>query len=206
MESGCPYVRLKVAGVKEETFLIDTGNVGLSGGIDSAIFRQLVNGSYIVNTGSASEVSVGGKGETQAGFLKSLALGPYRNTQLLFSASNQSKIGLSLLSRYDVTFDFPNNQMFVKPGTLFQRPEYVDRSGLGLIERDGRVLIERVGAGTPAQRTGLRSNDQIVTIDGMQAIELRLFAIKHLLCQAGRTVRLTVRRGGENYGAELKLR
>ena len=70
--------------------------------------------------------------------------------------------------------------------------------GIEIDEVDGKVLVVTPMAGSPAARSGIRSGDQIVAVDGtmLDAKNLR-DTIAQLRGQAGSRVHVTVLRGNE---------
>jgi S1-C subfamily serine protease len=75
---------------------------------------------------------------------------------------------------------------------------------MALIERRGRFLIRAVSAGSPAAASGLRSGDEILSIDGEAAQDLE--ALRARLSQApGTALSLRYRRAAEVRSATLVL-
>ena len=88
---------------------------------------------------------------------------------------------------------------------MFSRPEVEDFSGLSLVWRNDKVIVETVRTGSAGHRRGIQPQDEIATLDGRPAPRLRLFGIRHLFCEKGRKVVLTIKRNGKEYAAEMTL-
>jgi len=77
-------------------------------------------------------------------------------------------LGLGLLKRFDVVFDYPDNAIYLKPGANFNEPFEHDMSGLEYYA-DGddfkRIIISRVEPGSAGDEIGLEKNDEILSIN-----------------------------------------
>lgn len=74
--------------------------------------------------------------------------------------------------------------------------------GLGVIPLTIRRSISQVLHDTPAERAGLRAGDEIVAVDGVPVLDWGEMS-SEIHRSAGRTVRLTVKRGSELLNFEL---
>jgi len=71
------------------------------------------------------------------------------------------------------------------------------RMGIRMEEKEGRLLVESVAKGSPAEKAGIAKGDELLALDGQPVEETVdvLFRIGEK--RDGDTVRVTVRRGGE---------
>lgn len=205
LDKSCPSIRARLAAWKDETFLIDTGCIGATGSLRRSVYQDLAAHGLLKDTMTGTTVSASGKVKTNAGRLKEISLGEHSHKNVLFSAGNQNLLGLSFLSRYVVTFDFPDRKMYLKRGAMYDRPELEDFSGLSLVSRNQKVIVESVRTGSAADRRGIRPQDELATLEGRPAPRLRLFGIRHLFCEKGRKVLMTIKRNGKEYTAEITL-
>jgi hypothetical protein len=182
-----------------EWFVIDTGDVGAtSGRLTGTTCRLLEKLDHLTPLGQTRVQTAAERVEVKQGRVKSLKISNFSHQGLCFSeASDWNALGLCFLSRYTVTFDFPNQVAYLKPSTRHQCPDQPGGSGLGILRRDGRTLVLCVREGGPAARAGLAKDDEIVSIDGRAAAERAIPALGRLLCAEGRAVRVVFRRGGE---------
>jgi hypothetical protein len=77
-------------------------------------------------------------------------------------------IGLGILKRFEVVFDYPGNAIYLKPGANFNEPFEHDMSGLEYYaDGDGykRIIISRVEPGSAGDEIGLEKNDEILSIN-----------------------------------------
>ncbi len=110
-----------------------------------------------------------------------LALGKYKLQSVLTSFPDQDElknrelsvkrdgsIGIEVLKKFNVIFDYPEGCLYLKPNIYFKRPFEHDMSGLEYYtEGDGfkHVIINRVERGSAADEIGLVKGDEIVAIN-----------------------------------------
>ena len=77
--------------------------------------------------------------------------------------------------------------------------------GANLEEKDGRLSVKNVPAGTPAYEQGLYALDQIVAVDGYRAATLEFFNARLADKRPGERLALTVFRGDELRTVNVEL-
>lgn len=121
----------------------------------------------------------------------------------------EGNIGSGLLKRFDVTFDYAHQVMYLK--RLDPAPVdagQFDRSGLWINAEDGGYRVTGVATGSPAAKAGLVVGDVILDIDGQPAVTDRLSDARELLRTrpAGSRLALVYRRAGIEKTTTLTLR
>jgi hypothetical protein len=108
-------------------------------------------------------------------------------------------IGGGFLHHFKVTFDYAHGRMFLEPyADKAAAGDDEELSGISLVARGpnfGRITVNRVVAGSPAARAGLRVGDVVVAVNDEPARTLTLSKIGAIFKHADGAVRLTVRRG-----------
>jgi predicted aspartyl protease len=117
-------------------------------------------------------------------------------------------VGGGVLRRFDVTFDYGRQRLFLVPNESFATPDSYDRAGLWLNRREDGFAVMDVVAGGPAAAAGLRVGDTVLAIDGRNAKELSLPEVRARLrsLPPGTRLRLDVRSAGAARQVELTLR
>jgi serine protease Do len=115
-------------------------------------------------------------------------------------------LGLAYLARYSVIFDFPCQTLYLKKGALHDRPDRFDCSGFSVVQHNGEYVAHDVMRIGPAKAAGIEAGDVILSIDGREVSEFSLFQIRDILTQDGKTVEMTLRRGGRECEVTVALR
>lgn len=110
-------------------------------------------------------------------------------------ANLAGNIGGGLLKRFDVTFDYGKQVMYLKPNGNTPARDAYDRAGMWLLTDPEGLRIKDVTAGGPAAKAGLKVDDLILSIDGRKAAEIQLPDLRVRLANdpVGTKVELTVR-------------
>lgn len=117
-------------------------------------------------------------------------------------------VGGGVLKRFDVTFDYGHQKLYLEPNANHAKPDNYDRAGLWINrEGDGFKVMDVVKEG-PAAQAGLKAGDEILAIDGQSAKELGLSDTRFRFKDSapGTKVKLQVRSGGATREAVLILR
>ncbi|QBB69989.1 PDZ domain-containing protein [Pseudolysobacter antarcticus] len=201
-----PQVKARVDGV-EGSFSLDSGDAG-----ELTVFGPFAAAHGIAASGATLAVQargVGGKTANSLTRLRSFSLGPYSVSRPLttFAAPKAGEfassvlagnIGHGILSRFAVTFDYAQHQIFLERGRDFAQLSPGDRSGLGFdrTEHDSFV-IATVAAKSPAADAGLEPGDVVTSIDGVRAGAMSLDDLKRVAQRpAGTAITLATQRAG----------
>ncbi len=116
-------------------------------------------------------------------------------------------IGSEILRRFTVTFDAPGHTFYLAKGVAYSEPFTFTRSGLFATRRDGKTVVTRVVAGSPAQTAGVRPGDVVVALDGTPVTALTADQVREFwLRPAGTSVRADLERDGTPVAVTLTLR
>jgi predicted aspartyl protease len=200
---GLPELKAWISPQQDVQFLIDTGWISHDSGkmergslSQSGDFEKV--GSSLSETASGTHASSEFRG-------KRISLGGFSVDQPIFDESpTMSLLGLGFWSRFVVTFDFPNQNMYLRKGKGYERPDLRDLSGLHLLRRDGAVVVHSVDKGSTGSLAGLQAGDKLLILGSSRADETSLFDLKTALCQPG-TLKCSMRRGSEERSLTLNL-
>jgi len=125
-----------------------------------------------------------------------IEVGNFKIKDVLASFPNDSKrsvksyivrrdgnLGLGILKKFDVIFDYPDSVLYLKKGVLFNNPYEHDMSGLEYYatgDKYQHVIISRVEPGSAADAIGLEKGDELVTINFKSVSTMSLEEIDNL--------------------------
>jgi hypothetical protein len=101
-----------------------------------------------------------------------------------FSVQRDGNLGIGLLKRFTVIFDYHNSALYLKPNANFGDTFEHDMSGLEYYaagEGFKHIIISRVEPGSAADEVGLEKDDEITTINFKPVAEMSLEQIDDLL-------------------------
>jgi hypothetical protein len=201
-----PMVDLNIPNWGTERFILDTGAVSASGSIRKDLFVRLVRNGRLQIIGGADGIGLAGKVEYPIGRLDQIQLGEFKQADLIFGIAPYNVLGLQYLSRYEITFDFPKRKMYLKKGQLFSARDELDKSGMDLRRKEGKIIVEEVAEGSPAAEAGIRPKDRIMKIGDKSTDESSLNDIHRLLSSEAKEISVQLRRHGEDINVALLLR
>lgn len=120
-------------------------------------------------------------------------------------------VGLELLKRFHVWFDYGGRTLWLRPAAGFNEPFEYDMSGLEIVAHGpafNRFVVVHVEPDGPGAEAGLAPGDELVILDGRPASEFSLTTLSALLrSQDGRRLLVLARRAdGGGYVTVLTLR
>ncbi len=203
-----PRVRINIPGLKEpEEFILDTGwprgGGGDGGVLRKATFEALVKSGKLIPGGNTRGLA--GR-QSCYGWLDALPFAGNTYKNLRFNDSREySFLGLDVLSRYVVTFDFPHQAIYLKKGRQFDKPYRYDRSGLNVRRVKGQTVVASVIDGSAAAKAGIIPGDVLLQIDKEQINGMTLYTLRDRLSDEGKKIVLTVRRGAKQFDVPVAL-
>jgi len=197
-------VGLKIGGLEETPFAIDTGSIGSTGTMTPLIISRLKNAGKCRRVSKSAHSDAAGTMESSDYLIDdSITLGSHQIREPVFDEGGTNVLGMSFWSRFDsVTIDFPNNKLYVVAGDAINRPEVLDRSGLRIWKVDGSVRVAEARTGSPADSAGVQAGDILTHVDQIAVNKLSMLSIRRKLSapiagkQPERKVRLTCERDG----------
>jgi hypothetical protein len=161
------YIKGRLLDKIKAEFLIDSG-WHFPGVLKSSLFNKvnsLIARTKNENHTSAMETSNRGK----IIITEKFSVGSLEYKDMFFQKSNISILGLPFLSRHVVTFDFPNNVMYLQKGKDFDKPSvppiYIQGLDFALQYSGNKAVVSFVDPNGPAYEKGVRQNDILVKIN-----------------------------------------
>ncbi len=128
------------------------------------------------------------------------------------SATNKDRnanLGAEVLQRFNITYDYPNRSIYLKKNYKFTLPFEHDMSGIDLYREIGKIhrtIISRIEKDSPGDIAGLKSGDEIVSIDLKKIGDLEVDEIVAIFkAKGGRFVVMEVYRDNKYLIKVLKL-
>lgn len=82
-------------------------------------------------------------------------------------------VGLSVLRRFRITFDFQGGKVWLAPSPVeLRKPFREDHAGLGVAFAGDRLIVRHVAARSPAAEGGWKEGEEIVAIDGRSVAQV----------------------------------
>ena len=127
----------------------------------------------------------------------------------IISVGSDGNLGVKVLRRFGVTFDYTNNRMLLTPTKAIGDPFPFSTSGVQVarhISDDGALKILSVYANSPGARAGLAPGDRILSLNSKPVDELGVETVRSLLRQTpGNRVVLEIRKTDASLEVELEL-
>ncbi|RYZ94721.1 MAG: peptide-binding protein [Sphingobacteriaceae bacterium] len=161
-----------------QKFIIANLGIGLNGPISGFISR-------------INEIDIGGYKIKQP-----LASFPDDKRNIIPSVSRDGNLGLQILKRFKIVFDYSGNALYLKKASGFNAPFEHDMSGLEYYttgENRKHIIISRVEPGSPGYEIGIEKDDEIVAINFKPVWQMSLEQIDNLFrSKEGRNLLLEI--------------
>jgi hypothetical protein len=192
---GCPQITGRILDGIRVDFTLDTGLDALMLNID--IFKEIISKKE-TKTSETLYATASGVIRRKEVRLDNLIVGPFEYRGLLLAEGNVSRLGLSFFYRHLVTFDFPNNRIYLKKGRNFEKVDETDMSGLHLLRISDEVVVYSVDEDSPAQKAGIESNDVILRVGDKDANTYDICELRRVLMSGDKhKITMTIKRADD---------
>lgn len=121
-------------------------------------------------------------------------------------AFHEAVIGLNLLSRFNLVFDYHQQRLFIKPNHNFKKPFEYNMTGFTTVRTaEGTHAVKEVIASSPAADAGLQEGDIIVDINGRNIADYDYFELQLIFIRNGTKLNLLIDRNGRQKEISLTL-
>lgn len=208
---GIPAINVEISRSNFEPFLIDTGLVSDDAGDINGQVANFLTHDKLAEFDDSATVAADISGEVeevQSVRIKRMKLGSHAMVDIPMSigtGNSPNVLGLAFLSRFNITFDFPNRAIYLKKNKNFDRPYRSTSPGVIFARDNAGVVVDRVREGSPTAAAGIRIKDIVLKIGDQDASSARLFKLYDEFGISGRTVHVTLLRDGEIIETDVKL-
>ena len=148
---------------------------------------------------------LGGKLQMRLTLIKELKIGPYKfkqvPTYLYKDDYNVTSypftgglIGNDLLRRFNMTINYPNHEIHLSPNSHFNESFDYAYTGLGIYYVNGKIMVEDVIAGSPADKAHFKVNDEVVAVDRNFTQNMQTY--KYMLQRPYESIKVLIKREG----------
>lgn len=198
----------------EGSFFYDTG-----AGLCFLLSKKFAGDSAILARGHKPVMTeaegLGGKTLMSLTVLKAVHLGPYVfrkvPTYILDDQYNvtaypniEGLLGNDLLRRFNMIINYPFREIDLMPNSHFKDIFDYSYTGMSIYYIDGKVMIEEVQKGSPAQQSGVQEGDELYAVATNFSHNIQVY--KNLLQSAGNRVQIVVMRDGRPIMINLKVK
>jgi hypothetical protein len=223
IENGKPYFTTKVVfadGTEKQSKLIVDLGAGHFLSMENVENKNVLQKISIpANLG----MSLNGLIDGTVSRIKEVNLGKYRMKNIItafpdynarlkaLSAKRDGNMGVAMLKKFDVIFNYPDGLMYLRPGPTFSKREEHDMSGLvyyaDVQDNLQHIIIYKVEPGSAGDAAGLLPDDEIVGINLKPVSPLSLQQIDNLFKSADdRTLILGIFRDKKYINVMLTLK
>lgn len=128
----------------------------------------------------------------------------FRDTRV---ANADGLIGMDILDRYLVTFDYSKERMYIKPNKDFGKPFEFSMIGIALRPgKDGKLGVVDVFKNSAAEAVGIQKGDKIISIDKKPLTLVGYFDFVESNQSDGRKILIGYERNGKMFEKTLILK
>lgn len=206
---GIPMVEAEIAGYGSAYFQLDTGCLNTAGLLNGDLASTLEerNLAEVFDRGACWQ-DLSGVVELISLRVQELRLGSHVLRGLSMDAVGENRpsvLGMRFLSRFNVTFDFPNSTLYLQKSNRFNHSELPDLGGIMFVSGGAGTVVDDVQEDSPAAKAGIRVNDIVLKVGNQDASGASFFKLYDEFTLPGRTVHVRLLRDGELIETDVKL-
>ena len=183
-------------------FYVDTG-----AGLCLLLSEKFVKDSSILLSRRKPVVTqaegMGGKLQMRLTIIKEVKIGPYRfravpiylykdDYNVTSYPFTGGLLGNDLLRRFNLVFNYPNREIHLSPNSHFNESFDYAYTGLGIYYVNGKIMVEDVIKGSPADKAHFKVNDEVIAVDRNFSLNMQVY--KNLLQKPFETIKVLVKR------------
>lgn len=113
-------------------------------------------------------------------------------------------VGNDLLRRFNVTLNYPKDEIYLSPNKTFHDPFDYSYTGLVMYFIDGHVVITDIIKDSPADKAGFKEGDVIVAVNNNFSNNIQVF--REQLKATGSRVKVIIMRDGDLIEKKLSIK
>jgi len=125
------------------------------------------------------------------------------------TVTRDGNLGIALLKKFDIIFDYPDSVIYLKPDVDFKTPAEHDMSGLSYYSAGNdysHIIINKIDPDSPADNIGLEEGDELVSINFKEVTKMSLQQIDNIFKSSdGRVLLLVIYRASDKQYYRLPI-
>lgn len=210
---------IQTARVKDEKTIQTRFLYDIGAGLCMMLSEDFIEDSLLLNKKRKlyykEAEGLGGKIDMQMTVIKEVKLGPYRfrNVPVYifkdeFNVTSYpflgGIIGNDILRRFNCILNYDKRDFYLTPNSHYFDAFDYSYSGIELYFINGQIIVGDVAQGSPAETSGLREGDIVISINNV--FNQSLTQLKTALQNANERIKIIVKRDGELKVFEFKVR
>lgn len=158
---------------------------------------------------------LGGKKQVYQSVLSEFKLGPYKFRNIPVYVFDDEfnvtmyptlggLIGNDILRRFNVTLNYPGQEIYIKPNKHFSDSFDYSYTGMSLYLVDGAITVQDIVKKSPADEAGFQEGDIVIAVENNVSNNIQVY--KALLQNAGTRIRVLIMRQGEPKVIFLRIK
>ena len=148
---------------------------------------------------------MGGKLQMRLTVVKEVKLGPYRfrlvptylykdNYNVTSYPFTGGLVGNELLRRFNLVINYPQREIHLLPNGRFNETFEYGYTGFSIYFIDGKIIVDDIIKGSPADKAGFKTDDEIVTVGSNYSKNIQQY--KDLLQEPNAKIQVIIKRKG----------
>lgn len=129
---------------------------------------------------------------------------------ILNNTSRDGTIGCHLLKRFNLIIDFDRKMLYIKPNSFYSKRFGYNVAGIEISQITNflpLIQVISVWKNSPAEKAGVLPDDQLIEIEGRNALQMTLDEIRKIFqTPLKHPLHITLRRGNEEIEVKLDMR
>ena len=112
-------------------------------------------------------------------------------------------VGSEIFKRFNLIINYPKKEIHLIPNKSIHEVFDYSYSGLNLYYFEGKILVDAIVPGSPAEKAGLKLDDQVLSVDN--DVTQNMDNYRMLLQKPNTEIKIYIKRGNDLYPIYLKI-
>jgi predicted aspartyl protease len=187
-----PHIKAIIDGEYEGLFNLDTGSRKSIDLHAPFVEKHGFLKKYTKTIEAFAGAGIGGQTKSLQTRIKSILIGNFLIKEPICGLSlaeegafksekTQGNIGGGILKRFKVIFDYEGKKIILEKNDLFDEKDELDKSGLLIVWKDGKFLIQNIFENSPARKAKIEPGEEIISINDEPVSRYTLSQLRDIL-------------------------